>query len=74
MTFLEIRFIGYNLPLQHAMFNAAIYLRFKLLEIQRRAYQRFLLRPGYLVKHLDTLASSKALKNGGKFLKALFSK
>ena len=46
----------------------------ELLEIQRRAYQRFLLRPGYLVRHLDTLASSKALKNGGKFLKALFSK
>jgi radical SAM superfamily enzyme YgiQ (UPF0313 family) len=46
----------------------------ELLEIQRHAYQRFLLRPGYLVKHLNTLASSKALKNGGKFLKALFSK
>jgi anaerobic magnesium-protoporphyrin IX monomethyl ester cyclase len=45
-----------------------------LLDIQRRAYQRFLLRPGYLIKHLSTLTSSKALRSGGKFLRALFSR
>lgn len=45
-----------------------------LLDIQSDAYRRFLLRPGYLMKHLGTFASRRALGNGLKFLKALVVK
>jgi radical SAM superfamily enzyme YgiQ (UPF0313 family) len=45
-----------------------------LLDIQSNAYRRFLLRPGYLMKHLCTFASRRALGNGFKFLKALVAR
>lgn len=43
-----------------------------LLGVQAQAYKRFLLRPSYLIKHLGTFTNRKALKNGLKFIKALF--
>ncbi len=45
-----------------------------LLEVQSRAYRRFLLRPGYLMKHIGTFTSRRTLSNGLKFLKALVAK
>lgn len=45
-----------------------------LLNIQKQAYRRFLLRPSYLVKHLGTFANRKSLRNGLKFLGALLSR
>ena len=45
-----------------------------LLEVQSRAYRSFLLRPGYLMKHIGTFTSRRALGNGLKFLKALVIK
>lgn len=45
-----------------------------LLNIQKRAYRRFLLRPGYLVRHWGTFANRKSVHKGIKFLKALISR
>lgn len=45
-----------------------------LLNLQKQAYRRFLLRPSYLARHLGTFSNQKALRNGLKFLKALVSR
>ena len=45
-----------------------------LLEVQAKAYKRFLVRPTYLMKHLGTFTNRKALKNGLRFMKSLFVK
>jgi len=42
-----------------------------LLKTQARAYRRFLLRPGYLIKHMGNFASRRVIGNGFKFLKAI---
>ncbi|MFC2142655.1 B12-binding domain-containing radical SAM protein [Acidobacteriota bacterium] len=46
----------------------------EILDIQSQAYRRFLLRPGYIVRHAGTFANAKALSKGIKFLKALITK
>lgn len=43
-----------------------------LLNIQKQAYRRFLLRPSYLIKHVGTFTNRKALKNGFQFIESLF--
>lgn len=45
-----------------------------LLDIQSKAYRRFLLRPGYLMKHMSTFTSRRAVLNGLKFIRALVEK
>jgi len=45
-----------------------------LLETQAKAYKKFLLRPNYLLRHLGTFASRKALRNGFRFLNTLVFK
>jgi anaerobic magnesium-protoporphyrin IX monomethyl ester cyclase len=42
-----------------------------LLDVQARAYRRFLLRPGYLLTHLGLFANRRAVRNGLRFLRAL---
>ncbi len=42
-----------------------------LLNTQAQAYRRFLLRPGYLIKHIENFAHRKTIENGIRFLKAI---
>ena len=42
-----------------------------LLDVQARAYRRFLMRPGYLLTHLGLFANRRAVGNGLRFLRAL---
>ena len=44
-----------------------------LLQVQAQAYRRFLLRPKYLFKHVGIFTNKKALTNGMRFIKSLFS-
>ncbi|MFP4081647.1 MAG: B12-binding domain-containing radical SAM protein [Candidatus Aminicenantes bacterium] len=44
-----------------------------LLNIQKEAYRRFLLRPSYLIRHWGTFANRKAVQKGVRFLRALIS-
>lgn len=45
-----------------------------LLNIQKKAYRKFLLRPGYLIKHLGAFVNRKAVYKGLRFLSALVSR
>ena len=44
-----------------------------LLEMQTKAYRKFLLRPNYLLNHLSTFTNRKSIMNGMGFLKALIT-
>ena len=45
-----------------------------LLEVQTRAYRRFLIRPQYLVNHISLFANRSSISNGLRFLRALVPK
>ncbi len=42
-----------------------------LLGVQTKAYRQFLLRPGYILRHLGTFWNRRAVGNGIRFIKAL---
>ena len=45
-----------------------------LLDVQADAYRRFLFRPSYLIKHINTFTNRKSLINGLKFIGSLVLK